>query len=101
MKETKAGIYVITARKRSCEKVMFLNVSVILSVGEGDTKVRCHFLSASMFLRGVAGGGMGLMGWERGYSIPYPKYRRLVATIEVDGTHPTENHSCICVAFYL
>ena len=64
---------VITARKRSCGQVMFLQVSVILPTGEGGAWSRGGFL--------LPGGGC------------------LVETsgtaTAAGGTHPTGMHSCL------
>ena len=77
-------IGLITARKRSCEKVMFLQVSVILFTGGGAW----------------SGGG----ACSQGGGVPGPG-RCLVETPRMataaGSTHPTGMHSCFVMRYVL
>ena len=76
----------ITARKRSCGKVMFLHLSVILLTGGGG--------SVYLWVWGglpLVPGGLPL---GRGGYTPRADTSPVEMTIEAGGTHPTGMHSC-------
>ena len=81
----------ITARKRSCGKVMFLHLSVILFTGGVSTS------GCGGCLPLVPGGlPLGLGGYTPRADTP-----PVEITIEAGGTHPTGMHSCLSYHQYL
>ena len=116
MKAYSELILLITARKRSCGKVMFLQVSVILFTGGRGCIPVCLAGGIPACLAGLQGCVSqhafqvsrptpkgSLRGLARGVSRPTPRRAvskhalrqtpQLMATA-ADGTHPTGMHSC-------
>ena len=83
---------IITARKISGGKVMFLHVCFILSTEGGYDVISC--LVACYFWGGYGPCGYGQKrGMVSGVEVPYPPVITFVAATEFWGTHHTGMHS--------
>ena len=103
---------IFTARKRSCGKVMFLHLSVILFKGGGvylsmhwTGVVPQHAMGRSRLSREGCLPRRGCLGGNVHLSRPRGRHPQTqgqtpsplpAMTIEAGGTHPTEMHSCVC-----